>query len=180
MGNYVRTIDMSKDQFLYHYCSNQTFLNIIKNKQIWLSNCIKSNDKNEFILLIKDLYLAVDKCQTFLNKNLIKDLFCFLCENTFDGIENRNFGAYILCFSSKEDSLTQWHMYAQNGKGVAIGFNNEIFNKIKEENPFLELIAVEYLNKDQILERQIESLNKIMKNIHKFLKNDSDLELNRF
>jgi len=34
---------------------------------------------------------------------------------------------YISCFSLDSDSLSQWRAYADDGKGVAIGFNEECF-----------------------------------------------------
>jgi hypothetical protein len=34
---------------------------------------------------------------------------------------------YLSCFSSDSDSLSQWRTYADDGKGVAIGFNEECF-----------------------------------------------------
>lgn len=34
---------------LYHYCSMNSFFNIIRNRSIWLSDVSKSNDKDELI-----------------------------------------------------------------------------------------------------------------------------------
>ena len=49
---------------LYHYCSVQTFYNIIKNKSIWLSDLSRTNDSKELIWLkeIIGVYLKTQKC----------------------------------------------------------------------------------------------------------------------
>ncbi len=36
---------MSEPNVLYHYCSLDTFFNIIKNRSLWLSDISKSNQK---------------------------------------------------------------------------------------------------------------------------------------
>ena len=38
---------------LYHYCSLQTFYNIMKKKSVWLSDLSKTNDSQELICLEK-------------------------------------------------------------------------------------------------------------------------------
>ena len=46
---------------LYHYCSLETMQMIIENKELWLSNVLKSNDKNEFKDIDEILPLAFEK-----------------------------------------------------------------------------------------------------------------------
>lgn len=36
------------NEVVYHYCSVDTFFNIIKNSSIWLSDIAKSNDYQEY------------------------------------------------------------------------------------------------------------------------------------
>lgn len=42
---------------VYHYCSVDTFFNIIKNSSVWLSDISKSNDYQECV-----------RCREFVNK----------------------------------------------------------------------------------------------------------------
>ena len=35
-----------------------------------------------------------------------------------------------MCFSESEDQLSQWRGYAQNGKGLAIGFDKRILEEL--------------------------------------------------
>lgn len=39
-----------KVETLYHYCSVETFFNIIKNASLWLSDIEKSNDYEECVV----------------------------------------------------------------------------------------------------------------------------------
>ena len=41
---------------LYHYCSLDTFLNIIRNSSIWLSDVKKSNDGKEMAWFRQQYY----------------------------------------------------------------------------------------------------------------------------
>ena len=47
------------DEIVYHYCSVDTFFNIIRNSSMWLSDIAKSNDYQECI-----------RCREFVNKGM--------------------------------------------------------------------------------------------------------------
>ena len=44
---------------LYHYCSLETFYNIMKNRSIWLSDVNKSNDSRELAWATEQCKIAV-------------------------------------------------------------------------------------------------------------------------
>lgn len=141
---------------LYHYCSLNTFLNIFNSKSIWLSDISKSNDSNELQWILGECYLRALKAwhsyiasieQTkgldSLNaKNLeeVDNLLKFIKE--FDNIRS-----WVFCLSEKSDDLGQWRGYADDGYGIAIGFNKAHFSAIKSIrqifNPDYEKIRFE-------------------------------------
>lgn len=47
------------EKILYHYCSVETFFNIIKNSCLWLSDIEKSNDYQECMV-----------CREYVNKGI--------------------------------------------------------------------------------------------------------------
>ena len=47
--------------------------------------------------------------------------------------------AYIACFSESDDYLAQWRGYADNGRGVAIGFDVETIERLIEQIPDAQL-----------------------------------------
>ena len=71
-----------------------------------------------------------------------------------EGAEN-NFGSITLgaCFSESEDQLSQWRGYAQNGKGLAIGFDKEILETLNSIHEYyikfgkvIFIVKLEFLN----------------------------------
>ncbi|MEQ9948110.1 DUF2971 domain-containing protein [Pectobacterium aroidearum] len=102
---------------IYHYCSPEAFLSISKNKKLWLSATNNMNDFSEGAWLSKAL-------ENVLSFNLTSDN-----ESMREGILRQfninNNIKYITCFSKESDILSQWRAYAQNGEGVAIGFDEE-------------------------------------------------------
>jgi len=53
----------------------------------------------------------------------------------------------MLCFSKSPDLLSQWRGYADNGKGVCIGFNRDYFEKTKRVNKDKEFEIYDILYK---------------------------------
>ncbi len=104
---------------LYHYCSMNYFIEIIKSRQLWLSNYRCLNDPSEgiwFDKIIKDLLDDFNK-----NTEDWEEVYETLDSARkilFDSVKS-----YIFCFSTKGDSLSQWKVYADDAKGVTIGFD---------------------------------------------------------
>jgi len=161
-------------EILYHYCSIDTFKEIIKNKTIRLSDIFKMKDSSEVTHL---LTLLPD----ILAEEYAKNPFKFPCpykkinnEKAFDLIvsdinENINdvkFSSFIACFSKSEDDLGQWNRYGDDGKGVAIGYDGKILNDIAKQCQCVEITEVIYDEKKQkeyikltIVPRIFEALN---------------------
>ena len=56
---FEKGVRKSMDEIVYHYCSVDTFFNIIRNSSMWLSDIAKSNDYQECI-----------RCREFVNKGM--------------------------------------------------------------------------------------------------------------
>ena len=116
------------NQIVYHYCSVDTFFNIIKNSSIWLSDIAKSNDYQECV-----------RCREIVNKGMEEylkdDVEALKAWSTCyeDGVYN-NFSmkTFCVCFSESKDKLSQWRGYAQDGKGMAIGFDKEVLEELNQ------------------------------------------------
>ena len=67
------------------------------------------------------------------------------------------FRPHMACFSKKGDLLSQWRAYANNGKGISIGFNRKYFESIKMlDNKEFEIFDVIYRYKIQ--EKKLKNL----------------------
>lgn len=118
-------------ELIYHYCSLETFVQIIKNKTIRLSDLDKTNDYMEKRWGMELLQEALkgeleDNCISMdLQENY------WYSEDAHNHIEQLNHDierylkhqTLIACFSLESDQLGQWRAYGQDGEGIAIGFD---------------------------------------------------------
>jgi len=108
---------MENNEILYHYCSVDTFMKIIENKELWLGNSEKMNDYSEIRLIESALEKKLTEYPSLNN---------FMSEYQ----ESISF-PYICCFSKEGDLLSQWRGYADDGKGVAIGFDKKTIKSLR-------------------------------------------------
>ncbi len=126
---------------LYHYCSIDTFMKIIENKTIRLSNIFKMNDYSEVMHVLDFLsYILVEE---YGNKPFIfpfpykgidnKNAFDLIVSDIKKSINEVRFLSYIACFSEPEEALGQWNRYGNDGKGVAICYDGKMLYKIAKK-----------------------------------------------
>ena len=131
---------------IYHYCNVDAFKAIIQNKTLWLSSVYNLNDYKE-IHWIKEK--VSKKINEYTNKNNY-DKF-----NNFNKLyDEQQPTVYIASFSQGDDLLSQWRAYANDGYGVAIGFNANYF----KNNNLIKTSKVLYDEK-----KQEEEIDKILK-----------------
>lgn len=103
---------------IYHYTSIDAFQGMVENGEFWFGNTANMNDKLE----VKDFILKLE--------NAIKDEFPQItdkCEGFFNKIFERlsTEYPYVMSFSKLHDNAAQWERYANNAKGISIGFDTE-------------------------------------------------------
>ena len=49
---------------------------------------------------------------------------------------NFSMKTFWFCFSESKDKLSQWRGYAQDGKGIAIGFNKDVLEELNQISKF--------------------------------------------
>lgn len=146
---------------LYHYCSLSTFKNILENKSVWLSDIRKSNDSLE-------LRWIMGQCQFYMIEawiNYVKavqeergmevvtlDHFkqfdqLYILAGNYDAEDDAK--NWVFCLSEKSDDLGQWRGYADDGRGIAIGFNSALLKKIKYIGDAIRSVSVN-LDFDQV------------------------------
>lgn len=124
-----------KPEVLWHYCSNDSLVSIVKSKSIRLSSLSLSNDYMEGKLIQSLLKEEVRKqLGPNFNHKVLERVFLVI-EAFTDGLG--------FCLSEEPDLLSQWRGYADNAQGVSIGFSR------KELSEKIESLEV----KDTVLER---------------------------
>jgi len=109
---------------LYHYCDTRTFSEIIRNKSVWLSSLKLSNDSEEGRVVRNAL---LDMVSSDGISQIIKDRLDNSIQFFLDRMDGLGF-----CLSEEGDLLSQWRGYAEDGKGLSIGFNKEYLNALSE------------------------------------------------
>lgn len=166
---------MARLESIYHYCSVDTFMAIIQNKTLRLSDLNKTNDymekrwANKFIVSV--LQEKLEECGV--NMKLEEDYW-------YDEQSNNHLQYYkkevervlydespvlITCFSEEKDILSQWRAYGKDGTGVAIGFNYKIINLINDKKDVLVEKVIYKENK------QKEKLGQLIESVIIYIKN---------
>lgn len=130
-------------EILYHYCGLESFRSIITNRSIWLSDISKSNDSQELTWIRKQakdhLQKKLDAITHSDGNTQIKKEICDLISH----MEQNEAVTFAFCLSEKEDDLGQWRGYADDGRGIAIGFYrnklDRLAKKIDEIHGMLQL-----------------------------------------
>lgn len=139
----------------YYYASLETFLNILKHKEIYLSDPLKMNDKLELQWYLRNLNNEKSRdnisCSVFEMMKMRSGI-----DFTFDDLikcldAKGQRSIYISCFSKQLDLLSQWRAYGNDGQGVSIGFN---LQKLAEGDNLL-ISEINYTN--DIIQDEIEN-----------------------
>ncbi len=150
----VMDIAAKKPELIYHYCPMETFSKIIESKQLWVTRSTKMNDiaEGEWITLSLQKYTQ--------NPNVPQGDLDF-CKDVLSLISKYSRHIYITSFSEDGDLLNQWKAYADDGKGISIGFQlNSFHTKVMEDRledwccyDEYHVCKVQYLNYDDMENR---------------------------
>lgn len=153
---------------LYHYCSLDTFYNIVKNKSIWLSDLSKTNDSQELVWLKG---IVERKLLPQVEKNIREEVSGWdEWKVTRDLLKHSDFkiSCWGFCLSKKKDNLGQWRGYADDGAGIAIGFKYNVLKKFIPSTtrnsllePNLTLNEIHYKNEEELLEEITKKADEI-------------------
>lgn len=142
-----------KDKIIYHYCSMDSFFGIITNKNIRLSDAYKTNDYTE----LEWIFSIIEYSMT----DVLKTEFVYSLRKSYRKWLESYFRPHIACFSKDGDLMSQWRAYANDGKGISIGFNRRYFESIKIlDNKEFEILDVIYHHKKQ--EKLLKNLFSII------------------
>ena len=126
----------SPSQFVYRYLSLNTLFDMLKQKKIYMSGIAGMNDKSEVDYVEKILYE----------------------DNNVLPLDPEINKLFIISCSEKEDDLTQWRLYGDDGKGVCLKF--ELKKKVDAD--FI-CRKIKYLNKDA---KQISKLKDLVRYVY--------------
>lgn len=156
-------------------------INIIRSKQLWMSDIRKSNDYEEMQLFLPDIFYEVERLYqispfdfSYHNDKGIeaiihiqRDVDRFI-SNAFN---NGSLSSYVVCFCKKSDDLSLWRGYADDGKGCALGFRTDLLSNYCQKNEnVVRLEKVIYCSDekiDVIVKRKAKTLFKALMQVRK-------------
>lgn len=162
------TTTPKKPDMIYHYCSMDSFSKIIQSKELWINSYTKMNDSTEGTLIV-----------TALNKYILDNLssihedFDFY-KNLLEFINEKSPHIYLSSFSQDRDLLSQWRAYADDGKGIAIGFPLNSFNVRIIENRLEDYCCYDQYYMYKVQYTNYEEVNKIIESVLSKVKNKHD------
>lgn len=119
----------------YHYCSVETFNNILKSKVLWLSNLTSSNDDEEVTRTFQILWKRVRR--RLLKSDLDQEIVIReieMLDQQYE-LEVQMYLPYGCCFCLSGDVLQQWQEYGDKTTGVVLGFDFNWFSDIEHQMP---------------------------------------------
>jgi len=108
---------------IYHYTDVKGALGILKSGRFWFTERAHLNDPGEVNHCIERVRQALDSLDHHKGDDLRK---AFL---EVYGSEHKKSIYYIASFSKEPDDLGQWRSYADDGRGVALGFSYAALKK---------------------------------------------------
>lgn len=168
---------------LYHYCSNIKAFSILESATLRMSDVRKSNDYNELQLFFPDILETVwekgrkqEKLNIHFNNEQGIDALGIILNETHRAIEQElnsgSFSNFVVCFSEKGDSLSQWRGYADDGQGCSIGYSLQwLKNKVHTAKIKLRLEKVKYISLkqfDELMDKEADRLLDILQDIYQW------------
>lgn len=119
-GNY----DPAINPILFHYCDLDTFLSIIQNRTLRFSDLNTMNDFSEGHWAYDRFVEAVNAALSAYPNEFFEDLDIVFSQFQLKMLPT------ISCFSTDGDVLSQWRAYADDGKGISVGFSGKKLMKL--------------------------------------------------
>ena len=165
--------DDFSNKYLAHYTSISNIENILDSEEIWFSNPLLMNDRQELRFGIFEsrnkVYLHEDLKKSCKGNDNFNSFIRFY-EEFIDNFDyNHAFDTYVFCFSEYKEkdcndgSLSMWRGYGDNGNGGAIVFDGSKIEK--SDKPLFIIGEVEYLSEDQMhdkIDQKIKELSSII------------------
>lgn len=112
---------------LYHYTTAEGFLGIVETGSVWATDIRFLNDTAEFTFARDALVRELLRGTRRLRNGRVRAIV----QRELDSFASRTVPAYVVSFSERGNSLSQWRAYAPRD-GVSIGFHRAALGAVKD------------------------------------------------
>lgn len=110
---------------LYHYTSLNTFLCMVRTREIWMSSTSSMNDRKETTYFIE---LLEKELKTYCRQDFFEKIYAQIPSSY----------KYAFCLSTEKDDAAQWERYGDSAMGVCLAFNvGELYKCLYGYNDFM-------------------------------------------
>lgn len=139
------------NNLVYYYCTVTAALAILRDKELWMTDIRNLNDLNELTGVYNIFFNLLEDYDED-RERALGSLFAIARQPGAIQLYERPLGAhpyYVACFSKNQDSVSQWVSFADDGHGVAIGFDeSQLMSAARADG--LEYHAISYVREDDI------------------------------
>lgn len=142
------------DNLVYYYCNVSTALAILRDKELWMTDIRNLNDLNE-LTGVYNMFFNLLEEYDHKHENVLGSMFNIARQSGAIQLYERPSAAhpyYVACFSKNSDSVSQWVSFAEDGMGVAIGFDEAQLKQVATADG-LEYHAITYVHEDEMRDR---------------------------
>ena len=104
---------------LYHYTDFDGVAGILATRSLWLSKVSTLNDTSEIHLAVQQFKARAEKA----TERLPRDEAAFIREAASHLDDARRTTICVASFGEQDDQLEHWRSYANDGRGIALGFH---------------------------------------------------------
>lgn len=116
--------DIPQNDCIYHYTSQEAFLEILKRKEIWATHIEYLNDRSEFTYTMKKAnYALLKRREDILQQGSDGSELNLVDKLREEITETRFLKIYVCSFTCEGNLLSMWRGYCPGGKGYSIGFD---------------------------------------------------------
>jgi len=112
---------------VYHYTDVGSALAILSSSRLWLTERRHLNDPSELGYGLETA-IGIARAMSCDGNSELRTTFTKELEDGLNQAINREFAFYVGSFSVNGDSLPQWREYADDGRGIALGFSHTAFD----------------------------------------------------
>jgi hypothetical protein len=145
---------------LYHYTTARPLLNIFETRELWATNAAYTNDQTEILHSVRQLKQIAEENLKDRQNDPAADTMIQAADDFYTIVE-----AYLVCFCTHGDLLSQWRGYGQQG-GYAIGFDTAGFKPLLESGR-VQLMPVIYdiAEQDRLIRDLVTRWRAVFKDI---------------
>ena len=137
IANYIEAVTAEPPPpIIYHYCNADSLVGILSSGNLWFSDVFTLNDTSEIKHGVNLACELLEHSVARPDTTAPIEIFANAVINELQKNIESSAYYFVCCFSTEEDMLSQWRLYADDARGFALGFDTaELERAFMDEGP---------------------------------------------